>query len=152
MLPFIILGSIATYLITKSFDSKTIKKRKRIFISFAMEDIEYRDHLVAQSKIARSPFKFTDMSVKKRWEENLWKKKCRSKIKGCHGTIVLISKNTLNASGVRWEIRCAKEQNKKIIGLHIRKNDTNYNLPIELQNEEIALWTWENLEKFIRKL
>ena len=38
---------------------------KRIFISFATEDIRLRDLLVGQSKNDNCPFEFVDMSVKK---------------------------------------------------------------------------------------
>ncbi len=40
--------------------------QKNVFISFAFEDIEYRDHLVDQARKKHSPFDFIDMSVKKR--------------------------------------------------------------------------------------
>jgi hypothetical protein len=40
------------------------KKRKKVFISFAIEDIEYRDFLVSQALRQNSPFDFIDMSVK----------------------------------------------------------------------------------------
>jgi hypothetical protein len=36
------------------------EKRKRIFISFAIEDVEYRNHLVSQARKANSPFDFID--------------------------------------------------------------------------------------------
>jgi hypothetical protein len=35
--------------------------RKRIFISFAIEDIQYRDYLVKQARSEHSPFDFIDM-------------------------------------------------------------------------------------------
>jgi len=56
------------------------ERRKRIFVSFAIEDIEYRDHLVSQARKENSPFDFIDMSVKKSWKQEEWKRKCRSKI------------------------------------------------------------------------
>jgi hypothetical protein len=40
--------------------------RKRIFISFAIEDVEYRDYFVQQARNNRSPFDFIDMSVKRK--------------------------------------------------------------------------------------
>ncbi len=55
-------------------------KRNKIFISFAVEDINYRDFLVAQSKNENSPFDFVDMSVKEPWAHNIWKQKCTLKI------------------------------------------------------------------------
>ena len=40
------------------------ERRKKIFISFSMKDVEYRNHLVNQAKNKKSPFEFLDYSVK----------------------------------------------------------------------------------------
>ena len=82
---------------------------KRIFIAFAVEDKTYRDFLVGQSKLKKSPFDFNDFSVKEPWDAK-WKTNCRSRIKGCDGVIALISKNTAKADGQLWEIQCAYEK------------------------------------------
>ena len=71
-----------------------VERPKRVFISFAMEDLDYRDHLVNQARNNRSPFEFMDMSVKRPWKELEWKKKCRTKIKRSDAVIALLSKNT----------------------------------------------------------
>lgn len=133
-----------------SEDTKEIT-RKRVFISFAIEDVEYRDYLVAQARKKHSPFDFIDMSVKKKWDEKEWKDKCRTKIKRCHGVIALLSKNTHKAGGARWEMKCANEEGKKIVGMHIKKSNPGA-IPKELDNKEIIFWNWENLEKFINQL
>lgn len=126
-------------------------KKKRLFISFAMEDEKYRDFLVAQAKNERSPFTFVDMSVKEPWDEKLWKTKCRTKIKSCDGMIVLLSKNTRHSSGVRWEIKCAKEEQVPIVGMHIRKNDSRP-IPKELEGSRVITWSWNNLAKVIKAI
>jgi|TARA_B110000037_G_C17099958_1_gene497591 hypothetical protein len=132
-------------------ETKTIEIRKRVFISFAIEDIEYRDYLVEQARKNNSPFDLIDMSVKTEWKQEEWKKKCRTKIKRCDGVIALLSKNTHKASGARWEIKCATEEKVKIIGMHIFKNNKGA-IPIELKGKKVVLWNWNNLEKFINQL
>lgn len=127
------------------------EKRKRIFISFAIEDVEYRNHLVSQARKANSPFDFIDMSAKKPWKQDEWKRKCRTKIKGCDGVIALISKRTHLAGGARWEIKCALEEKIPTIGMHIKWNDKGAK-PIELKNKKVIRWTWENIENFINSL
>lgn len=126
-------------------------RRKRVFISFAIEDVVYRDYLVDQARKKHSPFDFIDMSVKKEWNQNIWKDRCRTKIKRCDGVIALLSKNTHKAGGARWEMKCAREERVKIIGMHIKKNDKGA-IPQELQGKRVVTWSWENLEKFINKL
>lgn len=125
-------------------DEGKAERKKRVFISFAIEDVEYRDYLVEQAKSNRSPFEFIDMSVKTKWKESEWKERCRTKIKGCDGVIALISKNTHKAAGARWEIKCAREEGVKIIGMQIKKNDQGA-IPIELKGKQVILWNWKNL-------
>jgi hypothetical protein len=126
-------------------------QRKKVFISFAIEDVEYRDHLVNQARNKKSPFEFVDMSVKKKWRESEWQRRCRTKIKRCDGMIALLSKNTYKAGGARWEIKCAREEGVKVAGMHIRKNDMGA-IPPELKGKRVMTWSWDNLEKFIKSL
>lgn len=130
---------------------ETEKKRKRVFISFAIEDIEYRNHLVSQARKEKSPFDFIDMSAKKAWKQSEWKKRCRSKIKGCDGVIALISKNTHMANGARWEIKCALEEKIPTIGMQVKWNNKGAK-PKELRNKKVIRWTWKNIETFINSL
>lgn len=146
----LILGAGVALLLNELFEEKP-KSNKRIFISFAIEDAKYRDYFVAQAKKDNSPFSFVDMSVKKPWDEKIWKQKCRSKIKSCHGIIVLLSKKTYNSTGTRWEIKCAKQENIPIVGMHIQKKHQGA-IPPELKDQKIITWTWENLEQVIRKI
>ena len=122
---------------------------KRVFIAFAIEDERYRDFLVAQGKNAKSPFDFTDMSVKSPWESQ-WKTNCRSRVKGCHGMVALISKNTAKAEGQLWEIQCAYEEGVPVMLMWI--NDERPALPRMLQGKLINVWSWPNLSNFITNL
>ena len=149
----IIAGLALGTLIVKAFskENKKKEKKKRIFISFAIEDIDYRKHLVAQAKNERSPFYFIDMSVKKAWEQHEWQEMCRKKIKRCDGMIVLLSKNTWKSSGSRWEIKCAVEEKIPVLGMHIFKKDKGA-IPPELPTNKVIEWTWDNIEKELNKM
>jgi len=149
----VILGAGAVALLLKTlFEEDTGKEiKKRIFISFAIEDEQYRNYLVTQAKNERSPFTFEDMSVKQPWDEDIWKRKCRTKIKSCDGMIVLLSKNTWHSSGTRWEIKCAKEQGLPVVGMHIKKNNQGA-IPTELRGKKVIIWSWENLAKVIKRI
>ena len=122
-----------------------------MFISFAIEDREYRDYLVQQAKKKHSPFSFIDMSVKKRWKESEWQEMCCKKIGRCHAVIVLLSSNTYHASGARFEMRCANKLGKPLAGIHIFKNNKSA-VPPELLHKEVMEWNWPNLERFIDSL
>jgi hypothetical protein len=134
-----------------NFGVKSVIRSNRIFISFAIEDTFYRDGLVNQAADERSPFDFTDMSVKNPWEDS-WKTRCRSKIKGCNGAIALISRNTENARGARWEICCAAEEGIPMIGVHIHRDWSKRYVPPELYDYPVIDWTWEGIAQFINGL
>lgn len=121
----------------------------RIFISFAIEDKTYRNYLVGQARNERSPFSFTDMSVKERLE-NEWKTRCRIRIKGCDGVIVLLSKNIKKAEGALWEIRCAKDEKIPLIGIYIHDDDFYY--PDEMYGIKKISWTWDGIAEFLKTL
>lgn len=124
---------------------------KRIFISFAVEDKTYRDLLVGQARNENSPFEFVDMSVKEPWSDK-WKTRCRTKIKGCDGTIALVSKNTRSATGQLWEVNCSKEESVPVRGIYVSTVDRPASLPKEFQGVRVMNWTWSNIKNFIESL
>lgn len=123
---------------------------KRVFISFAIEDKFARDNLVHQAKREHTPFEFVDMSVKEPWSSS-WKTNCRIRIKGCDGVIAFISRNTLNADGARWEIKCAIEEGIPIRALWVHSSDP-HGTPSELEGQRVYYWTWDNVRNFINSL
>ena len=124
---------------------------KRIFISFAIEDKNYRDLLVGQARNKRSPFDFVDMSVKEPWSDK-WKTRCRTRIKGCDGVIALVSRNTLKADGQLWEVKCAKEEGAPVRGVYVSADNRPARLPKELDGVRVMSWSWDNISNFIRSL
>lgn len=125
--------------------------KNRIFISFAIEDELLRDFLVGQAKNEKSPFEFVDMSVKKPWD-SAWKTKCRTKIKGCDGVLIIVTKNSKQADGQLWEIKCAKEEGIPCKGIWGYKDDKPATLPSEFDGVQIVYWTWPNIKNWIDKL
>lgn len=125
--------------------------KKRIFISFAAEDIRLRDLLVGQARNDNSPFDFVDMSVKKPWD-SAWKTNCKTKIKGCHGMIAIITKNTKNASGELWEIKCAKEEEVPCVGIWGHPDARFTTLPNEIAPLRVMDWNWLNIEKWLKQI
>lgn len=125
--------------------------QNRIFISFAIEDKSLRDLFIGQAKNKQSPFGFVDMSVKKPWDSS-WKTNCRSRIKGCHGMIAIVTGNSKNAEGHLWEIKCAKEEGITILGIWGDYDNKPSTLPTELTNIEKKRWTWPNIENWLETL
>jgi len=119
---------------------------KTVFIAFAIEDETQRDFLKGQSLHPRTPYEFIDMSVKEAYTED-WKDKVRTRIKRSDGVIVLVSKNSPTSSGQKWEIKCAKEEGKKIRGIYAYSNDRT-----ELDGVATYTWSDANISNFIDSL
>lgn len=123
---------------------------KRIFISFAKEDIKLRDFLVGQRNNPNVPFDFVDMSVKIPWDSS-WKTNCRTKIKGCDGMIVIVTNNTKSADGQLWEIKCAQDEGVPIYYIKEQKNVLN-SLPNIIPTYRIINWSWDGISSWIKTL
>ena len=124
--------------------------KKRIFISFAMEDEKLRNFLIGQRNNKQSPFEFIDMSVKQPWDSS-WKTNCRTRIKCCGGMIGIITNNTRNADGQLWEIRCAKEKGVPLLLIYGCTNK-NFIIPPEIKGFAIYEWRWEEINNWINSL
>lgn len=121
--------------------------KKIVFVAFAIEDERQRDLLVGQSLNTATPFEFIDMSVKEPYDE-AWKEKVRTRIKRSDGVIALVSSNSLNSSGQKWEISCAKEEEgKKVLGIWAYKEDRT-----NLAGVNTVAWSWEAISQFIDSL
>ena len=120
--------------------------KKILFIAFAIEDERQRDFLKGQSLHLRQPFEFIDMSVKESYDKD-WKDRVRTRIKRSDGVIVLVSKNSAASSGQKWEIQCAKEENKPIRGIYAYKDDRS-----SINGVNTVVWSDANIISFIDSL
>jgi hypothetical protein len=120
--------------------------KKVVFVAFAIEDERQRDFLKGQSLNTSSPFEYVDMSVKEPYDSE-WKERVRTRIRRSDGIIALVSKNSLTSSGQKWEIKCAREEKKKLIGIWAYKDDRT-----NLVGVNTVVWTWSSIEKFIDSL
>lgn len=120
--------------------------RKVVFVAFAMEDERQRDFLKGQSLHPRAPYEFTDMSVKEAYASE-WKDKVRTRIRRSDGVIVLVSKSSANSSGQKWEIQCAKEEGKKILGIWAYSTDRS-----QIPGVSTVAWSDLSISNFIDSL
>lgn len=120
--------------------------KKTVFVAFAIEDEKQRSLLKGQSLSTKSPFEYIDMSVKEAYD-SAWKDKVRTRIRRSDGVIALVSKNSLNSSGQKWEIACAKEEQKKVLGIWAYGDDRT-----DIAGVRTVTWTWDNIKNFIDSL
>jgi len=120
--------------------------KKVIFIAFAIEGERQRDFLKGHTLLDHCPFEYIDMSVKEAYDKD-WKDRVRTRIRRSDGVIVLISNNSLTSTGQKWEIECAKEEVKPILGIWIYTNDRTI-----LSGVPGNVWTWETVGNFIDRV
>ena len=126
---------------------------ERIFISFAIEDGILRDFLVGQKRNDNIDISFIDYSVKEPWDSK-WKTNCRARIKSCAGVIGIITKNTPNADGQLWELKCAYEEGIPTLLMHGHSDASKrlVNKPAEIAGKAIKEWSVANISDFLRSL
>jgi hypothetical protein len=61
--------------------------------------------------------------------------------------IVLVSKNSLNSDGQKWEISCAKEEKKPILGIWAYSADRTI-----LTGVSTVVWSWKSISDFIDRV
>jgi hypothetical protein len=118
-------------------------EKKIVFVAFAIEDERQRDFLKGQSLNTECPFEYIDISVKEAYVAD-WKERVRTRIRRSDGVIALISKNSLTSSGQKWEISCAREEKKKVLGIWAYTDDRT-----NVAGVNTVVWTWAAIEKFI---
>ncbi|MDQ0241257.1 TIR domain-containing protein [Arthrobacter bambusae] len=121
-------------------------EKKTVFVAFAIEDQRQRDLLKGQSLHSRAPYEFIDMSVKEPYDSN-WKDKVRTRIRRSHGVIAFVSENSLTSSGQKWEIQCAKEEGKPLLGVWAYSVDRT-----ALNGFRTVTWSDANIAGFIDSL
>ncbi len=120
--------------------------KKTIFVAFAIEDERQRDFLKGQSLNTNSSFEYVDMSVKEAYATE-WKDKVRTRIRRSDGIIALVSKNSLTSTGQKWEIACAKEEKKPVLGIWAYTDERT-----KLEGVNTVVWTWDAITRFIDSL
>lgn len=120
--------------------------KKVIFVAFSMKDERQRDFLKGQSLHTNSTFEYVDMSVKEPYDKD-WKDRVRTRIRRSDGVIVLVSENSLTSTGQKWEIECAKEEKKKILGIWAYTDDRT-----NIVGVNTKVWTWAAITNFIDSL
>lgn len=123
--------------------------KKRVFISFDYDhDLDLKNLLVGQAKNKDSPFEIADFSIKEPISEE-WKKKARTRIKGCDVVTVICGEHTDAASGVSAEVKIAQEEDVDYFLLWGRSSKTCKKPKAAKTSDKIYKWTWDNLKELI---
>jgi hypothetical protein len=122
---------------------------KRTFISFDYDnDLDLKTMLVGQAKNPDTPFEIADFSIKEAISED-WKKKARTRIKGCDVVVVICGEHTDTATGVSAELAIAQEESVSYFLLEGRAKKTCKKPKAAKSTDKMYEWTWDNLKKLI---
>jgi len=121
--------------------------KKKVFISFDFDnDKTLKDFIVGQANLENSPFEISDVSLKEAAPEKDWEEKAEAKIKKADRVIVMVGTKTHSASGVKKEVKMARENSIKIAQI---KGHSDKNCP-KVDNAGVYYnWSWDNIEKIL---
>lgn len=130
-------------------------EKKRVFLSFASEDL---DHVRGLRLLKDNPdfeLEFYDESIKESIDSHnadYIKRVIREQIKRASVTVCLISETTHQSRWVDWELVTSDEEEKTIIAMAI-KGVENAILPKFIKEKNLDFWSWdpEYLAKLINK-
>lgn len=118
--------------------------KKKVFVSFDYEtDLSLKGSLIGQAKQADSPFAVSDVSLKEREPEREWLTKAKAAIAGCDVFVVILGRNTHNATGVLEEIKIANRLGKRCFQLMPQGKNWQ---PMDGAGD-VVVWKWPNLKK-----
>lgn len=125
----------------------------RAFISFDFDHNETEKTLfVGQSKNSKTPFSIQDWSAKSSMPQSKWEAIVEEKIKKCNMVIVLVGKYMASATGVKKEIKMAKNNNVPVFGVYVGGANTTSNLPDGLSRTRVIKWEWDKIAEMIDKM
>lgn len=123
--------------------------KKRVFISFDYDhDLDLKNLLVGQAKNEDSPFQIADFSIKEAISDD-WKRKARTRIKGCDVVVVICGEHTDTATGVSAEVKITQEEKVDYFLLWGRSGKTCKKPKAAKTSDKMYKWTWDNLKKLI---
>ena len=120
--------------------------RKSVFVSFAKKDTRQRN-LLKEHPLLNSPaYDLVDFSVKDARNAG-WRDRVQLSVRRSSGVIVLVSENSLESLGQKWEIGCARSEKKEILGVWAYSNDRT-----QLPGVITIPWSWDSIKSFIDSL
>ncbi|AWX59049.1 hypothetical protein AB432_030145 [Brevibacillus brevis] len=125
----------------------------RAFISFDYDhDSTEKTLFIGQSKNSKTPFSIQDWSAKSSMPQSKWEAIVEEKIKKTNMLIVLVGKYMASATGVKKEIKMAKDNDVPIFGVYVGGADSSSNLPDGLLRSRVVKWDWEKIAEKIDQM
>lgn len=126
-------------------DSLFTTSKKRVFLSFASEDLDHVRGLRLLKDNPNFDLEFYDLSIKEAVDSqraDYIKQVIRDKIKRSSVTVCLISETTHQSSWVDWELKTSQLHENKVIAMALKGVERAI-LPKFIKDNDITFWTWD---------
>lgn len=131
------------------FNTNSQKTKKRVFISFHMDDLHAKTLLCEQAKSDKFDLEFINYAINEPFDEK-WKTNCKEKIKKTSVTICLIGEKTSAREAVNWELNTSYELGNKVFGIRIYR-DKDHTVPKPLKDHNAKILKW-NISDIVAEL
>lgn len=127
--------------------------KKRVFISFHMQDLFAKKLIEEQAKSDKFQLEFVNYSLQQPFD-NSWKTQCTERIRQCSVTMCLIGKQTATREAVLWELRKSYELGKAVFGVTIYNNDPYLLIPDPLivNRAPIIAWNMQQIQYVLNNI
>jgi hypothetical protein len=122
---------------------------KTVFLAFAEQDELFRNLFTAQWARAGDQARFLEPPGDGTCPGE-WKQDVRERIRRSDGVIALIGGCTPASDAALWQIRCAVDEDKPLLGLWVETEHRRK--PAEMGPARCEPWTWENIGNFLDRL
>ena len=121
----------------------------RVFVSFDFDnDRQLKHFLIGQARLAGSPFRITDWSMKEAAQEKYWTIEAERRIKNSDIVLVLVGEETHRAKGVIKEVELARQNSIPIVQM---KGYRNLKCTSVAGAGRLYRWNWQNLQSLLGK-
>ena len=121
----------------------------RIYVVYAEGDDPLRERLIQQARASKLNIEFNHMPSKMPWVPT-WKGTCRNRVIECNGAVVLLTKKTLQAEGVKTELGFVAEMNLPILSVYMDADRPA--LPHPLNHWPVMEWNGPEVARTLQKI
>jgi len=132
-----------------NYYTSSSKTKKRVFISFHMEDKHAKQLLIEQAKSDKFDLEFINYAVNEPFDDK-WKTRCKERIKQASVTICLFGGKTYQREAVLWELNTSYDLGKQVFGVRIYR-DENHTIPAPLTTNRAVILKW-NIADIVAEL
>lgn len=125
-------------------------ERKKLFVSYALEEKQLLDSFIEQSKKENIPYDLVYLKEKDPVSPE-WREQCKNTIRQCNGVVFLISKYLQVSEGAFWEMKFSHDLNKPMVSVFVGDAGIR-DKPRDLTGVTAMVMSWARVHDFVEKL